>query len=483
MKTTITKKLIGLALSVFSISVNAQCPSITNLNATTGANGTATVVPVFTNSLLIGPASNMYWSTYPNANQTSLQGTFQFPANGTYSVCLNYSDSLNGCWSSLCTAVTISNIAGPNCNVAFTAYTDSNCVTHFINSSTGSNVTYQWYDMSNGFSLFSNAVNPTSTLTNGTYLIGLHSYSNGAFCDSTTQVISVNCAGNSTNTACQANFYSYTDSSCVTYFVNTSTGNNLTSSWTVNNVCYPPSGSTLGLSIANGTYPVLLQTYSNGMLCDSMYQTITINCAGGSTTTPTGCQANSSFYVFADSTNAGNYFAYNLSSGTGNVSYLWSFGDGTSSTQQYPFHQYAVPAQYVICLTVTATYSTALGGLITCSDTYCDSSSVQRMASGFLMNQFNVVPQTVTSVKQAEFVTGLKAFPNPISDELTIETAIADDAKLAFVLVDAIGRKVLTGNLNSSKTTINTSNLTKGFYSLSITNETGNLLKTIKLVK
>ena len=99
------------------------------------------------------------------------------------------------------------------------------------------------------------------------------------------------------------------------------------------------------------------------------------------------------------------------------------------------------------------------------------------------MNQFNVVPQTVTSVKQAEFVTGLKAFPNPISDELTIETAIADDAKLAFVLVDAIGRKVLTGNLNSSKTTINTSNLTKGFYSLSITNETGNLLKTIKLVK
>jgi hypothetical protein len=248
-------------------------------------------------------------------------------------------------------------------------------------------------------------------------------------------------------------------------------------------VCYPPSGSTLGLSLANGTYPVLLQTYSNGMICDSMYQTVAINCAGGNTTTPTGCQANSSFYVFADSTNAGNYFAYNLSSGTGNVSYLWSFGDGTSSTQQYPFHQYAVPAQYVICLTVTATYSTALGGLITCSDTYCDSSSVQRMASGFLMNQFNVVPQTVTSVKQAEFVTGLKAFPNPISDELTIETAIADDAKLAFVLVDAIGRKVLTGNLNSSKTTINTSNLTKGFYSLSITNETGNLLKTIKLVK
>ena len=97
MKTTITKKLLGLALSVFSITALAQCPTITNLNATTGANGTATVTPVITNSVLIGPASNLYWSTYPNATQTSSQGTFQFSANGTYSVCLNYIDSLNGC--------------------------------------------------------------------------------------------------------------------------------------------------------------------------------------------------------------------------------------------------------------------------------------------------------------------------------------------------------------------------------------------------
>ena len=41
----------------------------------------------------------------------------------------------------------------------------------------------------------------------------------------------------------------------------------------------------------------------------------------------------------------------------------------------------------------------------------------------------------------------------------------------------------MTGDLNNSKALMNTSHLEKGFYSLSITNERGSSLKTIKLVK
>lgn len=481
---TIKQTILGIALSVFSMTVNAQCPSITGLSVTNGSNGTATVVPVMTNSVSMGPASGIYWSTYPNASQTSTQGTFQFPSNGTYSVCATYIDSTNfSCGSSLCTTLTVSNMTTSVCNAGFTAYTDSNCVTYFTNTSTGSNLTYQWYDMSNGFALLSSSANPTLSFPNGTYLIGLYTSSNGSFCDSITQVVTVNCAGGSTNTACQASFYSYTDSSCVTHFVNTSTGTNLTSSWTINNICYPPSSSNLSLSLGTGSYPVLLQTYSNGILCDSSYQTINVNCAGGSTTTPTGCQANAQFYVFADSTNTGNYFAYNMSSGSGNVSYMWSFGDGSTSTQQYPFHQYATPGNYIICLTVTATYSTALGGTTTCSDTYCDSSSVQRMAAGFLMNQINVIPQSTTGVKQADILIGLTAYPNPIADELNIEAITKDNSKLNYILIDALGRVVLTGTIENSKASINTSSLEKGFYSLSITDEKGSSLKAVKLVK
>ncbi|HRG02390.1 MAG TPA: T9SS type A sorting domain-containing protein [Bacteroidia bacterium] len=49
--------------------------------------------------------------------------------------------------------------------------------------------------------------------------------------------------------------------------------------------------------------------------------------------------------------------------------------------------------------------------------------------------------------------------------------------------MDALGRVVLTGNMENSKATINTSALEKGFYSLSITDEKGSSLKAMKLVK
>jgi len=485
MKTTITKKIIALALSVFSIAALAQCPTVTGLTPTYGANGSVTITPTI--SGFINPVQTTYNWQIPWGNATTTMSGPQlgctFPVNGTYSVCLNVSDSSGTCpAANYCGYVFITNSTAL-CNASFTSYSDSNCVTHFVNSTTGTNVTYQWYDMSNGFNLFSTQANPTNTFPNGTYLIGLYSYSNGAFCDSATQVVTVNCAGGSTNTACQASFYSYTDSNCVTNFVNTSTGVNITSSWTINNVCYPPSGSNLSIALPAGTYPVVLQTYSNGVFCDSTYQTITVNCAGGGTTTPTGCSVNSQFYVFADSTNTGNYFAYNLSSGSGALSYLWDFGDGTTSTQQYPFHQYVTPGHYVICLTTTATYTAALGGTTTCSDTYCDSSSVQRMAAGFLMSQVNVIPQTAAGIKQSDILTKLNTYPNPMTDVLTVEASTKDNGKLNYVLIDALGRIVLSGSIENSKATINTSALEKGFYGLSITNEKGSSLKAVKLVK
>ena len=99
------------------------------------------------------------------------------------------------------------------------------------------------------------------------------------------------------------------------------------------------------------------------------------------------------------------------------------------------------------------------------------------------MSQINVIPQSATGIKQAEILIGLNAYPNPMADELTIEATTKDNSKLNYVLIDALGREVLKGNMENSKATINTSSLEKGFYSLSITDEKGSSLKAIKLVK
>ncbi|MDF2453207.1 MAG: repeat-containing protein [Bacteroidota bacterium] len=187
------------------------------------------------------------------------------------------------------------------------------------------------------------------------------------------------------------------------------------------------------------------------------------------------CVANSQFSVVPDTTTLGNYSAYNNSWGTGALTYVWDFGDGNTSTLQYPSHQYAVPGQYIVCLTASSNT-----GSMTCSDYYCDSSSVQKPA-GFLMSQFNVIPQIVTSIK-SESDFKINTYPNPIADQLIIETN-SNDNKLTYALIDALGRTVLTGNIENSKATLNTSILAKGFYNLSITNKEGRSLKTIKLVK
>jgi hypothetical protein len=565
---TIKQTILGIALCVFSWAVNAQCTfTLTNLNVSLGSNGTATITPVTTGTT--SPMfTNYYWQIYPNGAQnnssTQSMGEFQFPANGTYSVCLNISDSLNGCWSNqYCTSVTISNMSASSCNAAFTAYTDSNCVTyfvdgstgsnlshqwhingttyytanpnvtlpngsypvvletfsngafcdstyqyvtvgcggtntvscqasfvfytdsscltHFTNTSTGTNLTYYWYDMSNGFSLLSTGTDLSVNLGDSINYIGLYAYSNGTFCDSATAYINTTCNSGGPSGSCQASYTYYRDSTCVTHFINTSTGSNLTYSWNIDGTTYSTANPVVYL--LSGYHNVSLYTYSNGSFCDSIggLNSYLVNSCSTNTTTPAGCQANSQFVIFADSSNTGNYFAYNLSSGSGNLSYLWNFGDGTSSTQQYPFHQYAVPAQYIVCLTVTGTYTNTFGGVTTCSDTYCDSSSVQKTAA-FLMSQMNVIPQSVTGIKQTEFSTLINAYPNPMTDELTIESSVVD-SKLTYILMDALGRTILSGNLENSKATLNTGSLAKGFYSLSLSNEKGNALKTIKLVK
>ena len=172
------------------------------------------------------------------------------------------------------------------------------------------------------------------------------------------------------------------------------------------------------------------------------------------------------------------YNAYETSTGNGVLSHLWDFGDGTTSTLQYPNHQYAIPGQYVVCLTVTSTIGTN-----TCSNTYCDSSSVQKMAAGYLMSQFNVIPQIVTNISQTEKSLDIKAYPNPMSDELIIEFTRNNYEDLNYVLTDALGRIVLSNRIDKTTTTINTSELSAGFYTLNVMNEHENKIKTIKIVK
>lgn len=445
----ILTQLVAVALIAFATTTKAQCAYISGLSTTIGASGTATITPIITGTYAPGTTS-LYWNIFPSATYLG-GGAISFPSNGTYSVCVSMTDSSFFCpTTNSCTVVNIT--TAPICSANFINYTDSFCVTHFVNTSTGSVSLSNWYVDG---SLYTSA--PSLSLSPGLHYVSLVNYSSGAICDSVNRTINVTC---STST-CHATFTYNTDSACVTHFVNTTPCTYSVSSWNIDGVNYFSAPS---LVLTTGWHLVTLNSSVVGVGVLSTTQSIYTSCPGS---------CSSSFMMFADSIGGlGSYNAFNTSTGVG-LTYLWNFGDGTTSTLAYPSHTYSPPGHYIVCLTVSSG--------TTCTDTHCDSSSVYRISSGFLMGKLNVLAPT--SVKELNETVSLNAYPNPMSDALTVELVTKENKTFNYSLIDALGRIVMSGVIENQKLNVSTSHLDKGFYNLSITSQKGDLLKTVKLVK
>ncbi|WP_165836281.1 PKD domain-containing protein [Taibaiella soli] len=142
-------------------------------------------------------------------------------------------------------------------------------------------------------------------------------------------------------------------------------------------------------------------------------------------------------------------FSYGGSTGVDSV--RWNFGDGSSSTQQSPTHQYAASGTYTACLTV---YNS------------CGHTDTCRQV------------QVSTSVNNINTLANVLVYPNPVQDQLTIETPINYHA--AIMTID--GREVAQQQVVAPRTVINTSNLSAGIYLLQLTDANGQrgVMKIVK---
>ncbi len=147
---------------------------------------------------------------------------------------------------------------------------------------------------------------------------------------------------------------------------------------------------------------------------------------------------------------------WNLSTGgPGTFSYLWSFGDGTSSTEEFPAHTYA-SGEWELCLTI----NDGTG----CTDTYCDLISVD--GDGILngltggsgnRNAFTirVMNGLSTTVGESRVFTEFTMWPNPVQNELNVSVTSEMKGNVRMSITDLSGRMVmdenrtLTSSLNS----------------------------------
>ncbi len=201
-----------------------------------------------------------------------------------------------------------------------------------------------------------------------------------------------------------------------------------------------------------GTYTACL-TILNSTCADTLCQTLVVD---STIITPVFCTA---YFIFTQ-LSPYQLAVVNLSSGT-NLSFLWDFGDGGTSTAAYPIHNYATFGSYQICLTV----ADANG----CTNTYCDSLSVD--SSGMIIYRSSVVgftinviaPNQLNSVKDISPSLISSVYPNPSQDRIFI-TSTLNSGVMKYSILSFTNQKVKEGQMGNGKNELDISELSPGIY-------------------
>jgi PKD repeat protein len=130
----------------------------------------------------------------------------------------------------------------------------------------------------------------------------------------------------------------------------------------------------------------IVATTFNGQCTSSMCDTIYV-----------ANSACSAWYTFMVS--GSNVTFTGNATGTAPISYLWTFGDGTTSTMQNPVHTYSSPGTYNACLII----ADAAG----CNAMYCNNVTLQGTGCQANFSWSNIPPSTVVSFTDLSISTGL----------------------------------------------------------------------------
>ncbi len=134
------------------------------------------------------------------------------------------------------------------------------------------------------------------------------------------------------------------------------------------------------------------------------------------------------------------------STSTGATSYLWDFGDGTTSTTQNPIHTYATSGMYVVTLTVTSNCGT--NNVI---------QSVNAVGSGISTNNLNSI---------------MNIYPNPTHGTVNVSFAESFDNG-NIIIENSLGQVVYSGKINQAKNSVLSFDLRKlseGIYMIRVSN-------------
>lgn len=399
--------------------------------------------------------TGLTWDFGDNTTGVGNNLSHTYPGPGTYQVCMNEIELATGnivCTS--CMAVTVGN---SNCTFTATAAPANPAMFTFFTQGIPNN-TYTW-DFGNGATANGNNVTYTYPAP-GVYTVCLSVGNGGAIICTSCQTITIppnnpSCIANFTSVSVGLNAYFIDQSSVnppnvpplpvpVNYSWNFGDGNSSTLQFPQHQYSAP------------GTYLVCLTVSTVGCTttyCDSIVIDTT-------SIIPVGCNA---YFIFTQ-TAPYQLIGVNLSSGV-NLNFSWDFGDGSPlGTGPYPAHQYQSTGTYVVCLTVS--------DFMGCSDTYCDSLTVDSLGNIVYRGLTANAGFTLNIISPAQLTSGIEGvenaisriYPVPATDRLFIEWSDRTADALNYQVVGVDGRVVMKGLVTRTANQLNTGTLSPGIY-------------------
>jgi len=258
------------------------------------------------------------------------------------------------------------------CTAWWMGWSTPNYTATFVDSSgTDPNTTLYAWDFGDGGT--STNQNPTHQYaTGGWYFIcfSIEAQVNGAICR---------------DTYCDSLYVGQQPTSCQAYFGSTvspngnntfsftnytqASGGNIYYSWDFGDSTTSTTTNPTHTYSTSGTYTVCLTVAvgaNGGIVCTDTY------CDTVSIVVSSSCQSYFAYTFSPANNNTVSFTDYSQTSG-GTVSYIWNFGDSTSSSLANPTHTYAANGTYTACLTITVANP---NGVITCTDTYCKNVTI-----------------------------------------------------------------------------------------------------------
>ncbi len=154
----------------------------------------------------------------------------------------------------------------------------------------------------------------------------------------------------------------------------------------------------------------------------------------------------------------------------GDRTYLWNFGDGTSSTEKDPAHTYMHPGVYSVMLTVSGLSSTV---------------SERKYALVRVGSATSVASSRITLPSRVELYQN---YPNPFNPTTGIRYQLSGNSTVQIVVYDILGREVAVlvhekQSTGTHEVRFDGSRLSSGVYFYALRTGAGRIVRSMILVK